>query len=272
LSPFLLLAIVGAAVALAVGAMILVRRLANRDHFVNDTTRASAIFGVVGTSFAVLLAFVMFVAFQSFNDGKEAALEDAASVGALFRTARFFPAEQRDDLQGELACYGRAVVEQEWPAMADAGRSEVVDGWRVAMEDTLMTLPLDSERRRAAYRSLLEERDLRAENRRQRLSDAEPVVSTPVWIILILGGLLTVSFVLLFTDRREDLLVQASLMGVVAAIVTASLLLVWFLDHPFENQNGSIRPVEMERMLQTIEDEAPGLPLPCDAEGSPRPL
>ena len=56
-------------------------------------------------------------------------------------------------------------------------------------------------------------------------------------------------FVLLFTDRREKFPVQAALMASVAAMVAASLTLVWFLDHPYQGADGSIEPEEMERTL-----------------------
>ena len=107
--------------------MYAVRRTARSDYFLTDTTRGSAIFGVVGTAFAVLLAFVMFVAFQSYTDARDASAEEASAVGRMFRTARFFPPAQREEVQRQLVCYARAVVDQEWPAMDDAERSPVVD-------------------------------------------------------------------------------------------------------------------------------------------------
>jgi len=119
------------------------------------------------------------------------------------------------------------------------------------------------------YRALLEERDVRTDARRQRLFEAQQVVSAPVWLILVLGGALTMAFVLLFTDRRESFAVQGCLMATVAAMVAASLTLVWFLDHPFEGDSGSVEPAEMERAIVEIEGEHPGLAVPCDGSGRP---
>ena len=59
-------------------------------------------------------------------------------------------------------------------------------------------------------------------------------------------------------------------MGVVAGMVAATLVLVWFLDHPYEGQSGSIEPIEMERTIANMEDERPGLTPPCTATGRPR--
>jgi hypothetical protein len=183
----------------------------------------------------------------------------------------FFDPAQRGELQGELACYARAVVHQEWPAMDDEERSAAVDHWRLEMEDTVRSLDLRTQRERAGFAQVLRERDARADNRRLRLEEARPVVSLPVWVILAFGGLPTAAFVLIFTDRRESFVVQGAMIGVVAGMVAASLLLVWFLDHPFEGQSGRIAPTEMERTITRMKGELPASAAPCASTGDPRP-
>jgi hypothetical protein len=264
-------AVVVVAATVGVAAMYAVRSRAKDDEFLTDTTRGSAIFGVIGTAFAVLLAFVMFVAFTGYNQARESSEAEASTVDQMFLTAGAFSNPARDGLRGELLCYGRAVIADEWPAMADEGESDRVDGWRHRFEATLRTVPLESDVQLATYRDLLEQRDDRTKERRLRLFEAEPAVSTPVWVILVLGGLLTVGFVLLFTDRREAFAVQAALIGTVAAMVAASLTLVWFLDHPYEGDSGSVEPEEMERTIEEIESEHPALAPPCDEAGRPTP-
>jgi hypothetical protein len=259
-------AVVGAAVAAGVALMLLVRRTARTEFFLTDTTRGSAIFGVVGTAFAVLLAFVVFVAFQSYNNARSGSESEAVAVIEQFRTSGFLPRTDRDKLQGELICYGRAVAHDEWPAMRDGERSELVDHWVLKLESdekVQLRTPLE----RTAFAQLLAEQDHRVEGRRLRLSEAEPVVSTPVWLILGLGGAVSIGFVLLFADRREGFFVQGSLIAAVCAMVAASLLLVRFLDHPYEGQSGSVEPTEMERSIAIMEEERPGISPPCDRNG-----
>jgi hypothetical protein len=261
--------IVAAAISVGVALMYAVRRVTKVDYFLADTTRGSAIFGVVGTAFAVLLAFVMFVAFQSFNEARDSSEAESSAVGSMFRTARFFAPAERDELQGELSCYAKAVVHKEWPTMSDGESSPVVDEWRLEIEDTLRGIDLRTPIEQAGFRQLLDERTTRSEARRERLLEADPIISPPVWFILALGGLATVGFVLLFTDRRESFPVQASLIATVSALVSASLVLVWFLDHPFEDATGSVQPTEMERTVENMESENPRLSPPCDREGDP---
>jgi hypothetical protein len=262
--------IIVGAVSLAVALMLVVRRYSRTDAFLTDTTRGSAIFGMTGTAFAVLLAFVVLVAFQSYGNAKTGAEAEAVAVVEMSRTAEFFTATDRDLLQGELVCYARAVVNHGWASMRDGQSSPVVDRWVEKLKRTSQEFELNSEIQRAAFRHLLQESDDRVAGRRERLSEADPVVTPPVWFILVLGGLVNIFFVLLFTDRRERFLVQASLMAVVTTMVVTGLVLVWFLDHPYEDHTGSLKPVEMRRSITIMEHEHRGLRQPCSPEGTPR--
>ena len=50
----------------AIGAMLLVRRGAPAGSYFEDGDRAAGVFGVLATGLAVLLGFVVFLAFESF--------------------------------------------------------------------------------------------------------------------------------------------------------------------------------------------------------------
>ena len=94
-----------------------------------------------------------------------------------------------------------------------------------------------------------------------------------MWLVLLLGAVLTIGWVILGSSRRGSFFVQAAVVASVAAMVASVLLLVWFLDHPFAEESGSITPIEMEHTLQTIAEEAEGQDVevapPCTPEGDP---
>src|SRR3982750_335424 len=113
-----LAAVVVAAVSVvAVAAMLLVRRGAPEGSYFEDGDRAAGVFGVLATGFAVLLGFVVFLAFESFDTSRSGAVDEAEIVAEQFETAQFMPVAQRGRFSGELVCYARAVVHQEWPRM-----------------------------------------------------------------------------------------------------------------------------------------------------------
>jgi hypothetical protein len=131
----------------------------------------------------------------------------------------------------------------------------------------LRAIDVGSPSREAAFLQLLEQEASRVEGRRVRLSESIRILPTPVWFILVLGAGLTIGFAFLFVDRRESFVIQGSIIGAVSALVTSGLLLVWFLDHPYADESGSIRPTEMEISLAIVEQEQQDVAPPCNAEG-----
>jgi hypothetical protein len=60
-----------------------------------------------------------------------------------------------------------------------------------------------------------------------------------------------------FADAEERRLPQASMIAAVAVVVVSGLVLVRFLDKPYANKSGSIKPTAMMRTLNLIEAEQP---------------
>ena len=110
---FLALVIVIVATALAIGAILLVRRRAPEGSYFNDGDRAAGVFGVLATGFAVLLGLVVVLAFTSYDDARTGASTEALTVAQQYEVAHLLPPAQGRDLAAELICYGRSVVHQE---------------------------------------------------------------------------------------------------------------------------------------------------------------
>src|ERR1044071_3411546 len=103
--------------AITVTAMLLVRRRAPEGSYFTDGDRASGVFGVLATGFSVLLGFIIFLAFSSYDASRSGA-ETAATIGAQqVQTAQFLPGGAAEELTGELACYARSVTGVEWEAV-----------------------------------------------------------------------------------------------------------------------------------------------------------
>ena len=80
---------------------------------------------------------------------------------------------------------------------------------------------------------------------------------------------------LFFSDSAERAIVQATMMGGVAVVITSTLLLLWFLDNPYQPGVGGLRPTAMQRTLGLLTIETgiaggPFAPIPCDRSGVAR--
>jgi hypothetical protein len=168
-----------------------------RGWVLHDSDRAAGVFGVTGTGFAVLLAFVIFLSFSSYDRAREKASLEAVAVSQLYRTAMVFSLEAQRQLHGELICYARAVVNDEWATMRDRRASPVVDEWLSQIEQTIDRIRLQRDNERVAYEHGFDQMAERREGRRGRLTEAEPLVPPLVWLALILGGALVVAYMCL---------------------------------------------------------------------------
>jgi hypothetical protein len=264
----LIVVVVGAA---AITAMLLVRRRAPEGSYFEDGDRAAGVFGVLATGFAVLLGFVVFLAFQSFDTSRTGAETEAQIVLQQFETAQLMPAAARGRFSGELVCYARSVVHQEWPRMEAGTLTDGYNPWGIAMFDTLKTVQPHSAAEQAAYSKWLDQRTDRESARADRTHGAEGVIPTPLWIVLLLSAGLIFIFMLFFADSGERAIVQATMMGSVAVVITSTLLLLWFLDNPYSSGVGGLRPFAMERTVKRLTQNTgiatEPLQIPCDREG-----
>jgi hypothetical protein len=265
--------IVAAVTVVAIGAILLVRRGAPEGSYFADGDRAAGVFGVLATGFAVLIGFVVFLAFESYDTSRSGAENEAEIVIQQLETAQLMPPRTRASLSGELVCYARAVVHEEWPRMERRGRSDGLNPWTVVMFRTLRTIEPRSASEQAAYGKWLDQRSDRQAARTDRVHGAEGVIPTPLWIVLFLSALVLFGFMLLFADSGERAFVQATMMGGVAVVITSTLLLLWFLDNPFHDGIGGLRPTAMERTLEIVDQGQivdAEIALPCDSDGTPR--
>jgi hypothetical protein len=265
--------IVVASASVAIAVMLFVRRSAPDGSYFHDGDRASGVFGVLATGFSVLLGLVVVLAFTSFDASRAGAETEALTLSQQFETAQFMPPQARGRLTGELVCYGRSVVGEEWPRMERGTQGDAVNPWGIALFRTLKTIEPRSASEQTAYDKWLDQRTDREAARNARIHGAVGVIPTPLWIVLfVIAGLIFV-FMLFFADSGEPALVQATLMGTVAAAVTSILLVIAFLDHPFRPGAGSLRPVAMQRTLRVLDQEqrlvGRPAPVPCDANGAP---
>jgi hypothetical protein len=254
------------AVAAAVTAKLLVRRRAPVGGWFTDPPRSAGTLSVIGTMFAVVLAFVILLALQSYQRAREGGSIEAVAVTELHSVAGVFKPPVSDRLQGGLVCYGRAVIADEWPAMREGRSSDLVQSWVDKVHRDFANTNPQGAREETAYAQWFDEQAQRRDGRRERLAEATPFVPIPLWLVLSLGASLTLAYMVAQADRREGLFIQAIPIAFVAALVTAGLLVIFFLDHPYADTGGTIKPTEMQRTLAFIDQ---GVPAPCDEHGTP---
>jgi hypothetical protein len=246
------LIIVGAAALSAVG-MLLVRRRAPAGTLFKDPIPAAAVYTVAGTAYMVIVAFVFFIAFESYGGAKADAEEEATATLAMFHAAGPFGPAARAELQEQMICYAREVISDGWPQMQRGRGSSVVAARVVALEEAAERVPVTGAKQAVAFEHWFALNEDRRQGRQGRIGEAAGLVPTLVWLILIIGAVVAIASVCFFADPEERAVTQAGMIAAVATIVVSGLVLVRFLDKPYEDTSGSIKPTAMTRTLEQME-------------------
>jgi Protein of unknown function (DUF4239) len=265
----LILVVVNAA---TITAMLLVRRRAPEGSYFKDGDRASGVFGVLAGGFAIFAGFIIFLAFTTYDQSRSGAESEAITVLQQFETAQLMPPAVRHRLTGELVCYARSVVNQEWPQMAAGNASNTLNPWGGALFQTLRVTQPKIASEQAAYAKWVDQRSDREDGRSDRLHGAEGIIPTSIWLVLILIAGVVFLFMLFFADSGEGAFAQAMLMGSATTVIVLTLAAINALDNPFRDGLGQIKPVAMQRTLRILGTERALVndrgPVPCDARGA----
>jgi hypothetical protein len=259
--------------SVAVTAMLLARRRAPEGSWFADGDRASGVFGVLATGFSVLLGFIVFLAFTSYDQSRTGAEEEALMVVQQVETAQFFPAAAAAELTGELVCYGRSVVHGEWERMRDGSMGDTINPWGVELFRTIQGVEPRTASEQSAYDTWMAQTSQREAARLDRVHGAEGVIPTSLWIVLFFIATVIFAYMLFFADPAEGAVTQAMLMGAVTSAIVTLFLLLAALDNPFTGGVGGLDPVAMERSLRLVDEALRSIGgtavVPCDAVGAP---
>lgn len=268
------LLVVAVATAVTVAAMLLVRTRAPEGSYFSNGDRASGVFGVLATGFSVLLGFIIFLAFESYDASRAGAETEATIVAQMFQTAQFLPADASEQLSGELMCYGRSVAGAEWDALAAGTLGDSINPWGARMFTTISSIEPQTATEQSAYDRWMAQTGDREQARNDRVHSAEGIIPLPLWLTLfVICGVIFV-YMLFFADRSERAATQAVLMGSVTVVITLLMLLLVFFDNPHGDGLGRLQPTAMERSLRLIDAQVTVAGIkptpPCDEQGVAR--
>jgi Protein of unknown function (DUF4239) len=221
--------VAGAAVA-TLGFRIALRfRPPVRDDAHNDVH--AVYFSMVGLLYAILLAFVVVVAWEQFNEAENATETEVTRLSNLLRDAEPLPFEDRVRIQTAILTYTRSVADREYDSMAK-GEPDVPT--RAAYESIwghFYRTRVEGEPATTFFESAVGRLNELGEARRLRVLSSESTIPIPLWILLIGGGVFTLAW--LFPFQMADTRVQTWALGTVGAFTGFVLFLIYALQHPF---------------------------------------
>lgn len=239
--------IVVASITLSIVSLAIVRRYISHQKLKMHNDIAGPIFGTIGVAYTVVLAFVVVVAWQGFDRSSGSAEAEANYLIDLARDSSAFSSKFHNEVLLRAKEYGKAVVEDEWPLLAEGKAS---DNARIAFR-RLFELYAEYTPQNAREEIFLAESvtklNMVGELRRSRIFDSRQGVHPVLWVVLIAGGIITVAFTLFFGS--ENYRAQILMTSLLAALIAMILYTILVLDFPFTGSTG-IKPDAMRQMYK----------------------
>ena len=211
--------------------LFLVRRHLSVEWLKRQHEVASFFFLMIGTLYAVLIAFAIFVVWNEFQEAGTNLEREANEVGNLSRMAMGMPQPLHRDIQSALVDYLNSVVDDEFPAMANGNDSPRT--WQAVQKlwDIYNGIEPDSPRMQAYYSESLKQLNELSNSRRFRLFTSRGTVPDSLWDLLVGGGIMLIIFTYLF--GHESIWSQAAMTAALAAVLAFSLFLIDSFDSPY---------------------------------------
>lgn len=225
------LIVLGAALLSGLGFLLFVRVAPHlRVEGRNDVT--SVYFSMVGVLYAILLAFVVVVAWEQFNSAAGSTQAEVTRLSNLWRDAGGLEPNDRDLVRTDLRKYLFDVVDHEYATMANGEPSPIARASYEKVWTRYYEMRPQDEISSAYFSESISRLNDLGEARRLRLLSSESTIPVPLWVLLIGGGVFTITWLYLFW--MDSIRVQAWLISTVGGFTGFILFLIFALQHPFD--------------------------------------
>lgn len=259
--------VLGLSVGAGLGFSVGIRKIFRLNPTNQQADLAIDLMQVTSTYIGILLAFAGVLAWQDNRDAATAVENEAGVASLLYRDlAAYGPA--MDPARAALKAYVHSVVADGWSLLREGKRSPVVEGKLFIVFNNVATVTPTNERESAIYAEAYTQLNQLVSMRRQRMAASRAEIPPVLWIVAIIGSILTIAYASVFVSSR-----YASLM-ISGTSLTIGLLFLFLLsvEYPFRNRNGvSPQPfIELAGIIEQI-DRSPKTPPVSSRPASPRP-
>ena len=227
-APIVLCVVVTSALLLQILVQHIYPAKLRRDH----TALGGAIFSVIGTTYAVLLAFMAMAAWEKYSTAKALAQHEANLIAGIFHVSEGVSAPAGTEIRSDVSAYLARIIEFEWPAQIAGRQVPIVDPLLVRLDQLVVGMVPAGAREANVQQYMLGALSDVETSRRDRRLAASGTIPDLVWIVLLSGGVLMVGFS--FMLGGASLPVHMAMTTALVASGVLILLLVAGLSSPFQ--------------------------------------
>ena len=237
------LAVVGAAIlillcAFALGGLAIFSRyiLPRLKLGPEESVFTSAMMQAIMVFYGLAVALIAVSVWQTYTDAAATASREATAVGVLYRHMGGYPEPLRSELRQELREYLEYVIKEAWPQQR---RGQVPSGGVEKLNEVeakLVTFEPATEGQKLLHGETLRAYSQLIEARRLRLDAVLTGLPGALWIVIVIGALVSLSSTFFF--QVGDALLQRIQVVLLAIFVGMIIFIIFALDRPFRGDLG----------------------------------
>jgi hypothetical protein len=246
--------IIGSTVLAAFAVSSLMRMVFNGQQVALDNGLITSVYGTLGTTYAVLIAFVVSGVWQSFSDADNAVKGEANALTDLVFLIGSFSGEKTRRIRESARAYVQSVVER-WDLLVRAGcdntpAEEINLDTSSALVAAILSIRPEDAREVELYGQALDLMGIWLDARRSRLRSAKGNTAGALWGLLIAGAFVLFAFHGMFVTHAWA--VWAVLLLGFSLVLGLAFYLIYSLDSPFVGKI-SAGPAPFLWLLQEFE-------------------
>jgi Na+/proline symporter len=209
----------------------LVRKKYSADVLKENHEVAAIIFNAFGLFYGVMVAFVVFVTWSGYDDATKNLQLEASEALDIFHSAAAFPDPANKIIRQGVKDYIASVYNDEVQRMSQGETSVYTAGAHANLRTLFSQMDTTSIPNRELYAESLRCLNNLAQYRRLRIFAGNDTVPPVIWLVLLVGGVFTVSYTFLF--GMKNIKAQYLITATLTVTITLILFLIYVLDHPF---------------------------------------
>lgn len=223
---------VGGSVVLAVTGFFVAWRLVPLDLKEAHNSNIAVMFGALYVMYGLVVGFSAYFVSNQYDAAQRTVQAEATSVEEIHLLAEGFPGAERGRVQDLTESYARFVVDKGWALMREERIGTRAGEISDELRREIIAFEPDTGRENALHSqalTLVAELD---EQRALRLLEVTEGIPSILWVVLVLGGCVTVGFTYLLGIRTGWL--HVSMIAAYTFVLALILFTIHALDYPFD--------------------------------------
>lgn len=219
-------------IAVSLGGMFLVRRSVSISSLESHHEVAGFVYAVVGVLYAVIIGFIILSVWEQFIIAQERFEDEATKLASVYRNSLGLQDSTiKAEINSSVNNYVYTMVNNELPAMKNFKTSEENRQAYLKLWNIFYNYHPENSVNIFWYDKTVDSMKDLLNSRKLRIMSIDLGVPFYMWVVLIMGSIITIGFTFLFGTKK--ILPQALIVISLSGMIGLSLILVDALDHPY---------------------------------------